>query len=201
MLRFLDRETPDLVEVRESLLHIVENDKRAGEVIRRLRAMLRKEQSDQQPLLLNELVHDVMRLVNSDLLNRGTQATMDLAGDLPFVLGDRVQLQQVLMNLIVNACDAMAAQPGDRVVTIRTGVAPDGQVKLTVADAGPGIPAGDLERIFTPFVTTKPHGMGLGLAVCRTILQAHQGTLRATNGQDGGATMVVLLPRLEGRGR
>ena len=198
-LRFLDRDQPDLVEVRDSLLHIVENDKRAGEVIRRLRAMLRKEQSDQQPLLVNEVVHDVLRLVNSDLVNRNVSTVLDLAPVLPFVLGDRVQLQQVLMNLIVNACDAMARLPGrERVVTVRTRFDEDArQVHVTVGDVGSGIPEDDIERIFTPFVTTKPQGMGLGLAVCRTILHAHRGTLRAVN-TSPGATLVVALPVMDG---
>jgi PAS domain S-box-containing protein len=195
-LRFLDRDVPDLVEVRESLLHIVENDKRAGEVIRRLRAMLRKEQTDYQPLLVNEVVHDVLRLVSSDLVNRNVSTVIDLAPALPFVLGDRVQLQQVLLNLIVNACDAMSVQKA-RVVTIRTQLTPDAHVEIAIRDIGPGIPEADLERIFTPFVTTKTQGMGLGLAVCRTIIQAHSGTLRATNDPSEGATMLVTLPPLE----
>jgi PAS domain S-box-containing protein len=195
-LRFLDRETPDLDEVRQSLHHIVENDKRAGEVIRRLRAMLRKEQIDYQPLVVNEVVHDVLRLLSSDLVNRDVSTRLDLAEDLPLVLGDRVQMQQVLLNLIVNACDAMASMAGDRVVSLRTRLADESHLEIAVADIGPGIPAADLERIFTPFVTTKPQGMGLGLAVCRTILEAHHGTLHATNAADGGAKMVVRLPLL-----
>lgn len=192
-LRFLDRDKPDLVEVRESLVQIVENDKRAGEVIRRLRAMLRKEQIEHQELQVNDVVQDVMRLINSDLLNRNVSTTLDLASDLPAVNGDRVQLQQVLLNLVINACDAMEDNKAPRSLTIRTR-ASDASIEVLVSDVGRGIPQEDLERVFTPFVTSKLQGMGLGLAVCRTIIQSHNGSLWATNNPTQGSTLHVLLP-------
>ena len=195
-LRFLDHERPDLDEVHESLVQIVENDKRAGEVIRRLRAMLRKERVNHEELQANDVVHDVMRLINSDLLNRNVSVRLDLAPELPAVSGDRVQLQQVLLNLVINACDAMDHVPKGRALAILTRPAEDDQVEILVSDVGRGIPAEDLERVFAPFVTSKAQGLGLGLAVCRTIIQAHRGVLLAINNPDAGATLRILLPVL-----
>lgn len=199
-LRYLDRVDPDLPEVHESLVRIVENDKRAGEVIRRLRAMLRKEKTEYMDLHVNEVVHDVLRLMSNDLLNRRTSVVLDLAPRLPPVSGDPVQLQQVLLNLVINAGDAMRLVDGDRVLTLRTALAQDDFVEVSVSDVGPGVGAADIERIFDPFVTSKPEGMGLGLAVCKTIVQAHLGSIRASNNPAGGATVHVLLPPSAGGG-
>ena len=193
-LRFLNRDLPDLDEVRESLGRIVENDKRAGDVIRRLRAMLRKEQIAHQQLDINEVVHDVLRLINSDLLNRKVSLILDLTPNLPEIQGDRVQLQQVLLNLVINACDAMDEMNAKHLLTIRTKLVPDASIEVSISDVGRGIPLEDLERIFAPFVTTKVDGMGLGLAVCRTIVQAHSGTLWATNNSPRGAVLHFVLP-------
>lgn len=193
-LRFLDHDPPDLDEVRDSLVHIVENDKRAGEVIRRLRAMLRKEQVNYQELEINEVVRDVLRLINSDILNRNVTVTLELAPDLPIISGDRVQLQQVMLNLVINACDAMEGLDTGRALMMRTQVVPGPAIEVSISDIGRGIPHADLESIFTPFVTSKQEGMGLGLAVCRTIIQAHNGTLWATNNASRGATLHFVLP-------
>ena len=125
---------------------------------------------------------------------------LDLAPALPMrQRAIRVQLQQVLLNLVINACDAMDDVDSDRVMTVRTRLAPSSFVAISVSDVGHGIPRRDLERIFDPFVTSKPEGMGLGLAVCRTIIQAHHGTLRATNNRSRGATLHVVLPSSAGR--
>lgn len=195
-LRFLEHDPPNLVEVRDGLVHIVENDKRASEVIRRLRAMLRKEQAEHHPLQVNEAIQDVLRLINSDILNRGMSANVVLAPDLPAASGDRVQLQQVLLNLVVNACDAMqeADRDSDRVVTVRTCLAADDMIEISVSDLGQGIPADELEHIFSPFVTTKPEGLGLGLAICRSIIQSHRGKLWATKNEGRGSTLHFTLP-------
>jgi PAS domain S-box-containing protein len=193
-LRFLSRQPPNLAEVRESLAEIVENDKRASEVIRRLRAMLRKEPLDHQPLAANDVVHDVLKLMHSDLLNRRVAVTLELAGDLPVIRGDRVQLQQVVMNLVVNACDAMRETAGERAIHIRSRLDAGTSVELSVSDLGHGIAEGELERIFTPFVTTKSEGIGLGLAICRTIVHAHRGKLWASNNSGAGATFHFTLP-------
>lgn len=192
-LRFLEHDPPNYAEVRESLIHIVENDKRAGEVIRRLRAMLRKEAVAYQKLDINDVVQDVLRLIASDILNRNVTVSLDLADELPAVSGDRVQLQQVLLNLVINACDAMDGASG-RVLEVRTRLAEEQAIEVSISDVGRGIPPDDLELIFAPFFTSKKEGMGLGLAVCRTITQAHHGTLWATNNAARGATLHFQLP-------
>mgnify|MGYP001440998648 CR=1 FL=1 len=193
-LRFLDHDPPNLGEVRDGLLHIVESDKRASEVIRRLRAMLRKEKLDYDALLINEVAQDTLRLINSDMLNRGITVSTDLAPDLPPVSGDRVQLQQVLLNLLINGSDAMRDVSGAKVLVVRTRMAPGPAVEVTISDIGHGIPDEALERIFNPFITTKAEGIGLGLAICRTIVQSHRGKLWATNNEGAGSTLHFTLP-------
>lgn len=193
-LRFLQHEQPDLAEVRDSLVHIVENDKRASEVIRRLRAMLRREPSNYQELEINDVVREVLDLINSDILNRSVAVILDLAPGLPPISGDRVQLQQVLLNLIINACDAMGRVEIGRIMTVRTQAAPGPAVEVSISDNGCGIAEDELERIFTPFVTSKAEGIGLGLPICRTIINSHHGTLWASNNTAGGATLHFALP-------
>jgi PAS domain S-box-containing protein len=194
-LRFLTREPPDLAELREILHDIVDDDQRAGEVIRRLRALLRKGETPRQPLDVNDLVGDVLRLAHSELIGHGVTVTLQLTPGLPKVAGDRVALQQVLLNLIVNACDAMRLdQPVDRQLTIDTTLDDEDVVRLAVADRGAGIPVDGIERIFEPFFTTKEHGLGLGLMICRSIVAAHGGRLWATNNPDRGATFAFTLP-------
>ena len=192
--RFLAHDPPNLAEVRDSLGTIVECDKRAGEVIRRLRAMLRKEPAEFRHLEINEVVQDVLRIIRSDLLHRNVEVRLELAPNLPLIDGDRVQLQQVLLNLIMNGSEAMAELGGGRRLTVRALAGPDDGVEVQVCDAGRGIAADDLERIFSPFVTSKPGGMGLGLAVCTTIVLAHHGRLWASNNPAGGATLHFELP-------
>jgi PAS domain S-box-containing protein len=193
-LRYMAHTPPNLEEVRESLVNIVESGKRAGEVIRRLRAMLRKDPPDFQALDINEVVQDVLRIIRSDLLNRSVVTELVLAGDLPPIHGDRVQLQQVILNLVINGADAMTDNTGQRVLAIRSQLLASGRVEVQVSDVGKGIPEADLERIFSAFVTSKSDGMGLGLAVCTTIMQAHQGRLWASNNAGPGATLHLELP-------
>jgi len=192
--RILGRGAGNLDEFREILKDIVEDDRRAGEVIKRLRALFRKEEVRYRRLEVNGVVHDVLRLMRSDLLNRDVAVSTELAAGLPAVDGDPIQLQQVLLNLVVNGCDAMDGQSGDRRLTLRTAAAAGGEIEMSVADRGRGIPPGDLERIFEPFVSTKAEGMGLGLAVCRTIVAAHHGRLWAANNADRGASFHFTLP-------
>jgi two-component system sensor kinase FixL len=199
-LRFVGR--PELMdELRETLADIVENDKRAGEVIRRLRAMLKKEEVKHRRLDLNELVSDVLRLYRSDLLNRKVAIVLELAPEASEVEGDPVQIQQVLLNLLINACDAMDGLSEGRRLTIRTRVAgiQDEQVEVSVSDVGKGIADGATERVFEAFVTSKKEGMGLGLAVCRTIIQAHHGRIWCDNNPGPGATFHFELARAEPR--
>ncbi|MEW6037636.1 MAG: ATP-binding protein [Pseudomonadota bacterium] len=198
--RFLEHEPIDIGELKEILGDIVEEDKRAGEIIHRLRLLFRKGELQYEPADVNTLVADVLKLVRSDLVNQGVEVETALAPTLPQVSCDRVQLLQVLLNLVVNACDAMAGleQP-ERQIRIETAVAAGGGVRLSVADRGRGIPAEDLERIFEPFMTTKSQGLGLGLSVCRTIVTAHGGTIQAANNPGGGACFSLILPPLPER--
>jgi C4-dicarboxylate-specific signal transduction histidine kinase len=200
--RFLAQDQADLDNVREILKDIVTEDKRAGEIIRRLRLLLRKGEVQQQPLDANEVVQEVLKLVRSDLVNHGVAAQVELAPGLPAIKADRVQLQQVLLNLVMNACDAMSGCPvGARDLVVRTGPAGGEGVCISIADHGAGIAPDKLDRVFEPFFTTKPQGMGLGLAVCRTIISAHGGKLWVANNPDQGATFHVVLPVAEeGRG-
>ena len=160
--------------------------------------MLRKEEAQRHPLDVNEMVEESLRLMRSDLLSRQVAVGTDLAGALPAVSGDRNQLQQVLLNFVMNGCDAMDGREADRRLLVRTQTTPHGSVEVSVADRGAGIPLADLERIFEPFVTTKATGMGLGLAICKSIVEAHGGHLWATNNADCGATLHCELPTAEG---
>ena len=180
--------------MRDILTDIAEDDKRASEVINGLRALLRKGEVQYLPLDLNEVAGNVLRLIRSDLSSRSVTVITDLAAGLPLVEGDRVQLQQVMLNLVMNGCEAMDDVPTARVLTVRTSGTLEGGVEVSVADRGSGIPQENLEGIFEPFVSTKAEGMGLGLAVCRTIVAAHNGRLWATNNADRGATIRFTLP-------
>jgi two-component system sensor kinase FixL len=199
--RFLAQDPIDLDEVRAILADIVEQDKRAGEVIRRLRMLLKKGEVQQQPLDVNDVVQDVLKLIRSDLQNHGVTARTALALDLPAVSGDRVQLQQVLLNLVMNACDAVNGNaPVDRRVVVRTELSAEEVVRVSVSDRGEGIAPGALEQVFAPFFTTKAQGLGLGLSVCRSIIAAHGGKLWAANNPDRGATFLFTLPVHPGAG-
>ena len=194
--RTLARGLADLGELEEILLDIVAEDKRAGEVIRRLRALLKKGEVQFEPLDVNELVETALKLVRSDLANQNVAVFTGLAQRLPAVNGDGVQLQQVLLNLVLNACDAMAeVEAIERKLLLRTEYLDSGEVKVSVRDQGSGIPREKLECIFEPFFTTKTEGMGMGLAICRTIISAHGGKLWATNNPDHGATVQFTLPQ------
>jgi C4-dicarboxylate-specific signal transduction histidine kinase len=173
----------------------VDADRHAGEVIRSLRLLLKKGEVQRQPLDANEVVQEVLNLVRSDLLNHQVAAETELAPDLPTVRGDRVQLQQVLLNLVMNACDAMAGSDGaGRRLCVSTRWIAGCGVRVSVRDHGRGIPADSLGRVFEPFFTTKPQGLGLGLAVCRSILLAHDAGLSAENHPGGGAVFHFTLP-------
>lgn len=191
--RFLDRDPPDIDEVRSGLRSIVESDKRAGDVIRKIRALLRKDSTDFRFLSVNEVITDVLTIIRSDLLNRNIETVVELADGVPAVCGDAVQLQQVLLNLIINASDAMRDSK-ERLVTLRTEMASPSQVVVSVSDTGCGIPDESIDAVFAPFFTTKPEGLGLGLAVCSTIINAHHGALWAANNAVAGATVSFSLP-------
>jgi two-component system, LuxR family, sensor kinase FixL len=187
----------DVAEFREILNDIVSENKRAAEVIRRLRLWLQKGEVHQHSLRINKVVRDVLKLIRTDLISQNVSVDTELARNLPIVTGDPVQLQQVLVNLMVNACDAMAdCDPPERRLRIRTGFENGGDaVIVSVTDRGGGIQVKEVEQIFEPFFTTKAKGMGLGLSVCRTIITAHRGKLWATSNSDRGATFHFTLPK------
>ncbi len=194
-LRFLAREPTDLAEVREILNDIVDADRRAGEFIHRLRALLRREETPRQPVDLNEVTSEVLRLLHSELIAHGVTVTTHLAPGLPKVNGDPVALQQVFLNLIVNACDAMRLNEAlERRIAITTSLDRDGAARVAIADRGVGLPTDGIERVFEPFFTTKAHGLGLGLVICQSIVAAHGGHLWGTNNADRGATFSFTLP-------
>jgi len=198
--RFLAAAEPNLEEVREVLRDIVSDDRRAGEVIRGLRLMLKRGELRHEEFDPNDLVRDVLKLVRGDILNAGVYLTVELAPALPPLSGDRVQLQQVLLNLIVNGCEAMSSiAPRNRRLTVTTIEAGGEGVRVGVADEGIGIAEDDLERVFEPFYTTKTQGLGLGLSVCRRIINAHGGRLWADSNGAGGATFFFTLPNIDGR--
>jgi two-component system, LuxR family, sensor kinase FixL len=191
----LRQSEPDLEEVREILRDIVADDHRAVEVIRRLRQLLKRREVQFQPLSANETVEEVLKLLRSELIDRGVTVHSEFASSLPVLQADRVELQQVLINLVTNACDAMADMPSEaRALTIRTGLDGNDFVLISVCDAGPGIAEGKLEQVFEPFFTSKVNGMGLGLSVCRTIINAHGGKLWAEQISGRGATFYLRLP-------
>ncbi|XXX80293.1 ATP-binding protein [Sorangium sp. So ce134] len=194
-LRLLARTPPDVAEVRAALDDIVADDRRAAKVVQRMRARLREGDLGAAALDLNALVREVVRLMASAALLARTTVRLDLAPGLPRVRGDGLQLQQVLYNLLVNAFDAVSCRPPEaRRVVVRTRVGGEGRVELSVTDAGEGVPAEDLERIFEPFFTTKARGLGVGLAISRSIVEAHGGRLWAERVPGEGATLRCALP-------
>jgi two-component system sensor kinase FixL len=194
--RVLAHGDADLAEVRDILNDIVSEDKHASEVIHRLRRWLKKDEVQQHSLQINHVVEDVLQLIRSDLVSQTVTVDTELAPHLPTVTGDPVQLQQVVVNLVVNACDAMTdCNTSERRLLIRTGIENGSRVvTVSVTDRGDSIPEERMEQIFEPFFTTKAKGMGLGLSVCRTIIAAHRGKLWVTNNADCGATFHFSLP-------
>jgi two-component system sensor kinase FixL len=165
--------------VREILTDIVAASLRAGAVIKRIRTLTKRGETRYVPMQVNDVVRDVLSLIRSDLIARGVTVHTELEEPLPQVLADPVQVQQVLINLITNACDAMAENPDlDRILTLKT-QRDNWLVRVTVQDRGCGLPHGDSKDIFRSFFTTKPNGLGLGLSICATILADHHGRIWA----------------------
>jgi PAS domain S-box-containing protein len=194
-LRWLSREPPDLAEARACLQRIIRDGNRASEVIARMRALVKKSAPATAWLDLRDTVHDVLALIEPEARRHRVAVHTDLAAGLPPVWGDRVQVQQVLLNLVLNGLDAMkAVTERPRVLRIRAQPHDAGQVLVAVQDAGVGLDEQRLGRVFEAFYTTKPEGMGLGLAISRTIIEAHGGRLWATSNDGPGATFQFILP-------
>ena len=193
-LRWLGARPPDLEEVRQALGRIIKDGNRAGEVIGRIRAILKRTPPRKDGLAINEAILDVIVLTRSEAVKNGVSVQTQLAEGLPLILGDRVQLQQVILNLIINAVEAMSGSEGSRNLLISTGQAePDG-VLVAVRDTGPGLAPASLERLFEAFHTTKPGGLGMGLSICRSIIEAHGGRLWASANEPRGAVFQFTLP-------
>ena len=188
-------EPPALAEVRDILTDIRNDDRRASEVILGLRALTRRQEIKRQPLQINEALEEVVRLAGIDAAHRRIAVMFEPGENLPLVLGDRVQLQQVTLNLVLNALDAIAAQPnGPRQVIIRSQKGDHRMIRVSISDSGPGAPAEKLSKLFEPFYTTKENGMGMGLSIARTIIEAHRGRIWAENKVSGGAIFCFTVP-------
>jgi two-component system sensor kinase FixL len=191
---FLKEEVPNLEEVRAIISDIRKDDQRAGNVIDRLRALLKRRDIESQPLVVAELLAEVLALVRADASARRIILTVNFQPDLPPVLGDRVHLQQVLINLVINGMDALSESDSvERHVNINARRAGSNFIEVSVDDNGPGIPVERIQQVFDPFYTTKPHGMGMGLPISRTIVEAHGGRLTVENGPSGGSSFRFTL--------
>ena len=193
--RLLAADVPNLEEMREILNDVVADNKRAGEVIRRLRGLVKKGDLERVSLDLNEVVSEVAWLVRNDAVIRNVTLSLELAPDLPRVRGDRIQLQQVVLNLVMNGLEAMREpHAGDRTLVIRTARDGAAAVAVAVQDSGSGIDEHDVDRLFQPLHTTKAEGLGMGLAIARTIVDSHGGRLGGATNVHGGATFRFTLP-------
>jgi PAS domain S-box-containing protein len=194
-LRWLNRGIPDLDAARRSVEWVIGDGNRASEVIRRVRSLANKTNLEKVPLDVNDVVGDVMALVQRELISHGVLLRTELAASLPMILGDRVQLQQVIINLVMNGIEAMQrVTDRQRELVIRSGKNEAQQVLVSVTDCGIGISAENAEHLFNAFFTTKSSGMGMGLSICRSIMEAHGGRMSATNNVGPGATFQFTLP-------
>ncbi|WP_188311874.1 ATP-binding protein [Salinarimonas soli] len=198
-LRWLQRAEPDLVEVENAIRRAIQNGRRAGDVLNRLRALVRNSPPELVALDLNAVVHEALPVIQQELSRREVTLELGLAPDALEVAGDAIQLQQVMINLVVNAAQAMETMRDRRRVVKLTTLAGEGDhARLVVRDTGPGLDAETRERLFSAFFTTKPNGLGVGLSICRSIIESHAGTIRALPAEGGGAVFEVSLPRLRG---
>ena len=198
-LRLLQRDDLDTAEIRDTLKAVISEGRRASDIIRRLRTLTTKTEMQKAELDLNEVIADVVPLVRDEMIGKRVTLRLELAPALPAVLGDRIQLQQVIINLLVNAVDAMASVDGrPRELAIRSQTRGPGQVLIAVRDTGVGIDPQNATGIFEAFYSTKPNGMGMGLSICRSIVESHGGTIWASPNEGPGATFQFALPsRLE----
>jgi signal transduction histidine kinase len=196
-LRWLGANPPNLEEVRQAFNLILESGVRAGEVMDRIRALVRKVPPQKASLVINEVILEVIALIRREMEKNGISAKTQLGDTLPPVWADRVQLQQVVLNLLLNAIEAMSGMTeGARELLIRTEQTHSDAVLVSVQDSGPGFPPESAHRLFEAFYTTKPGGLGMGLSICHSIIEAHQGRLWASANLPRGAVFQLTLPAL-----
>ena len=194
-LRWLERQPPDVEEARQALGGIIKDGKRASDVIGRIRALIKKEPPRKDDVDINKVILEVIALTRGELMKNNVSAQTQLAEGLPLIRGDRVQLQQVIFNLILNAVQAMSdVTERTRELLISTGQEVSGAVLVTVQDSGPGFSPESFDRVFDPFYTTKAEGMGMGLSICRSIVEAHGGRISASLTAGRGAAVQCSLP-------
>jgi signal transduction histidine kinase len=195
-LRWLDHKEPDLAEVRDALGNVISNGNRASEILQRIRALVKGAPPRKELLSINETILEAIGLVHGEMRRNQVLLQTQLSADLPPVPADRIQVQQVILNLIVNAIEAMSDVDG-RPRHLLVDSQKDGSncVLIAVRDSGKGLESGNLDRVFDAFHTTKPNGMGMGLAICRSIIVAHGGKLWATNNVPTGAVFQFTLPQ------
>jgi C4-dicarboxylate-specific signal transduction histidine kinase len=193
-LRFLDCSAPNLEEARRALSRIARVGKRSADLVGRIRALLKKSPPRRNEFDLNEAILEVVALTHGETVRSGVPVETELA-DIPHVYGDRVQVQQVVLNLLVNAIEAMSRMPErSRQLGISTSESGAGEIVVTVQDSGPGIDPACIQRLFEPFHSTKPAGLGIGLSICRSIIEAHAGRIWVAASDLGGATFAFSLP-------
>jgi signal transduction histidine kinase len=194
-LNWLNNQPPNLKQVRAALKRIVRDSERGSDVVGSIQGMLKKGEQERAWLDINDLIREVMSLVQGDLKDRGVSSRAELADDLPRVLADRIQLRQVILNLIMNAIEAMVSVSGRaRVLRVRSENHGDNGVRVAVEDSGSGIPQEDMDRIFETFFTTKSEGMGMGLSICRSIVASHGGRITVAKGVPHGSVFQLILP-------
>jgi C4-dicarboxylate-specific signal transduction histidine kinase len=199
-LRWLARDQPDLEQARAAAVRIAQDGKRASEIVSRVRMLFKRGTLQRESVDLNELIREMALLLHNEATQFAVFTRTELASDLPQVVGDRVQLQQVLMNLMMNSIDAMKDVNGTRELTVQSQRGEDGQVLISVTDTGVGLPPQQADKIFDAFFTTKPHGTGIGLRISRSIVGAHGGRLWATDHLPRGARFYFTVPISGGSG-
>jgi signal transduction histidine kinase len=192
-LRWLDRSVPDLEEAKAALREIAADGRRAGAVIGSIRAVFKRDTAKRAPIDINELIKEALALLRSDLQRHRIRVDAEPNSELPQLVGDRIQLQQVLMNLITNAMESMADKDEPRFLRVTSEAHNKGGVKISVLDTGRGIGPQDVDRIFNPLFTTKSDGMGMGLPICRSIIEAHGGRLWVTPNKPQGAVFQFVV--------